>query len=197
MAPLLCTSLSKAGSEDSTQNRCCFSQAQRALSWATAEPDPPACRARFAGAQSVPAPKCAHTSEYVTLIYSPLEELCGEHHLMISKGSVTFSHPQLFWKSFRWARISLREVKLLQPDVLSQCSAYSAGSASKTNRSKYFCWYIIWTNTSVGKPNSPFHNLLLKQGLVLLSHSAGFNYFYGHRGVKTQEKLAVNSLQHN
>lgn len=74
---------------------------------------------------------------------------------MISKGSITFSHPQLFWKLFRWARRSLRELKLLQPDVLRQCSAYSAGSVSKPNRSKYFCWYVICTNTSVGKPNSP------------------------------------------
>lgn len=51
---------------------------------------------------------------------------------MISKGSTTFSHTQLFWKLFRWARVSLRELKLLQPDVLSQCSAYSAGSVFKT-----------------------------------------------------------------
>lgn len=64
---------------------------------ATAEPDPPACRARFAGAQSVPAPKHAHTWESVILIYSLLKELCGEEHLMISKGSTTFCHPQLFW----------------------------------------------------------------------------------------------------
>lgn len=64
----------------------------------------------------VPSPKCGNTWEYVTLIYSLLKELCGEHHLMISKGRITFSHTQLFWKLFRWARISL---KLLQPDVFS------------------------------------------------------------------------------
>lgn len=155
MAPLWCTPLSEAGSEGSTQTAAASPRHRGHRAGATAGPDLPACRARFAGAQSVPAPKCAHTWEYVTLIDSLLKELRGEHHLVISKGSITFSHPQLFWKLFRWARRSLRELKLLQPDVLRQCSAYSAGSVSKPNRSKYFCWYIICTNTSVGKPNSP------------------------------------------
>lgn len=97
------------------------------------------------------------TWEYVTLIYSLLKELCGEHHVMISKGSITLSHPQQFWKLFRWARSSLRGLKLLQPDVLSECSAYSAGSVSKPTSPKSFRWYVICTNTSAGKPNSlPF-----------------------------------------
>lgn len=138
MAPLLCTPLSEAGSEGSTQTAAASPRHRGHRAGATAGPDLPACRARFAGAQGVPAPKCAHTCEYVTLIYSPLKELRGKQHLMISKGSIIFSHLQLFWKLFRWARSSPREPKLLQPGTLRQCSACSAVSVSKHNRSNTF-----------------------------------------------------------